>query len=122
MTQVKSHSKIYFVTTLSIYVGLVLIGASPQILAQAKISNQTASQSIELSSRTDSAFAKIKHRQKADRGDILPFSFAGGTRFTPEIREVTGLSSERKILVDEIPAGNQKILTTNLFPRASIRK
>ncbi len=74
MTQKKSHNKIYFVTALSIYVGLVLIGASPQILAQSKIANNSASYSFELSSRTDNVRAKVKFRQSADSSDVVPFN------------------------------------------------
>jgi len=111
----------YFVTTLSIYVGLVLIGASPQVLAQAKISSQTTFQSIELSNRADTAFAKLKHRHHADTGEVLPFIYSGGTSFEFETRNVIGIDIEALVGQELMPAANQKILTTNLFPRASIR-
>lgn len=37
MTNIKKHNSILFLTTLSVYLGLVLVGASPQVLAQAAL-------------------------------------------------------------------------------------
>nr|MCU0240754.1 hypothetical protein [Pyrinomonadaceae bacterium] len=40
MSKTKSYNQIIFITTLSVYLGLVLVGASPQVLAQAAITNK----------------------------------------------------------------------------------
>jgi hypothetical protein len=40
MSKTKSYNQIIFITTLSVYLGLVLVGASPQVLAQAAITNR----------------------------------------------------------------------------------
>lgn len=40
MSKTKSYNQIIFITTLSVYLGLVLVGASPQVLAQAALTNK----------------------------------------------------------------------------------
>jgi hypothetical protein len=40
MSKTKSCNQIIFLTTLSVYLGLVLVGASPQVLAQAALTNK----------------------------------------------------------------------------------
>jgi hypothetical protein len=40
MSKTKSYNQIIFLTTLSVYFGLVLVGASPQVLAQAALTNK----------------------------------------------------------------------------------
>jgi hypothetical protein len=40
MSNSKSYNQILFITTLSVYFGLVLVGASPQVLAQAALTSK----------------------------------------------------------------------------------
>ncbi len=40
MSNSKSYNQILFITTLSVYLGLVLVGASPQVLAQAALTSK----------------------------------------------------------------------------------
>jgi hypothetical protein len=40
MSKTKSYNQIIFLTTLSVYLGLVLVGASPQVLAQAALTSK----------------------------------------------------------------------------------
>ncbi len=40
MSNSKSYNQILFITTLSVYLGLVLVGASPQVLAQAALTSR----------------------------------------------------------------------------------
>ncbi|MGI8670592.1 MAG: hypothetical protein ACR2J3_12235 [Aridibacter sp.] len=56
MSKKNNHNPIYFLTTLSVYLGLVLVGASPQVLAQANFTEQTHSQSFQITTKTNNAF------------------------------------------------------------------
>lgn len=68
MTNRKNHNSILFLTTLSVYLGLVLVGATPQVLAQAAL---TRSFDIQLEAEVKDDLDK--------KPDDDPIAFSGPT-------------------------------------------
>ena len=76
MSKNKNHNTVYFLTTLSVYLGLVFVGASPQVLAQAQTSKNSQSTTFEFSSRADNILTKLGVKKGFDNESIFPtFSF-----------------------------------------------
>lgn len=120
MSKKNNHNPIYFLTTLSVYLGLVLVGASPQILGQVKPANRSQSQSFEITTKTNNAFSELKLKSKFKYENVLPFAFLGGSAFTNRIWKSQTNFQENINLHREIFAENNQVLLFTNFPRASI--
>lgn len=83
MSKSKNHNTIYFLTTLSVYLGLVIVGASPQVFAQEKL-NKT----LKLSK--DKSFSCPYNGLINDETEenVNPFNYELANRFV-ELIEVT---------------------------------
>lgn len=120
MNKSRTQNHIHLFTTISVYLGLVLVGASPQVLAQASLAGDTQSRIFEISSKTGSVISKLKLRQESDRDDITMFPVAGAV---PVRTERWCLFSGRQLTVPELPgtaSSNEQVLTVSVLPRASI--
>lgn len=120
MSNKKNHNTIHFLTTLSVYLGLIVVGASPQVLAQAKLAQQTQSNSFEISRKTNSVFSEIKFKTQFEFEDILPFAFSGNSKFDKSIWHLQANFQNSANLHSEIFAENDQVFTVSILPRASI--
>lgn len=116
----RTQNPIYIATTISVYLGLVLVGASPQVLAHSNLSSDTQSRIFELTSKTQSVLSKLKLREEND-GDEFPSFALGG--FSPE-SAVTWCrysgSNGAYPVAPEYFYSNDQTLTVSILPRASI--
>lgn len=119
MTQ-KRQNRFYLLTTLSIYVGLVLVGGAPEILAGSKLAQNLHSPSFELSTRSEIVSSKLKLRKKVETHKIVPHSFPGASVFELPGRSFRIAFIEQTKLALSIRFLNKQVLTTSLLPRASI--
>ncbi|HUF03397.1 MAG TPA: hypothetical protein VMM38_04400 [Aridibacter sp.] len=116
----RNQNPIYIATTISVYLGLVLVGASPQVLAHTNLSGDTQTRIFELTSKTGSVLSKLKLRQENDGEDLTSFAVGG---FSPEsdVRWCLFSDSYRMLpAAPEISHSNEQILTVSNLPRASI--
>ena len=120
MTQSKQNNKFYLFTTLSIYVGLVLVGGAPEILAGSKLAQSLQSPSFELNTRSEIASSKLKFRKQAETDKLIPQVFPGASAFELQGRALLTVYVEQSNLALEIRFKNNQALTTNLLPRASL--
>lgn len=120
MSNKKNHNTIYFLTTLSVYLGLVIVGASPQVLAQAKISESSQSRSFEISTKTNSVFPDLKLKSQFHYDNVLPFAFLGNANFSNRVWISPTAVYKSTNLHSEIIAVNNQVFTVPILPRASI--
>jgi len=120
MERTTNHNSIYFLTTLSVYLGLVLVGASPQILSQAKIASDAQTRVFEFSTRSGNSLSRLKHTRKFQSDHTLSFPFAVMARF-PVRRDVhASVCAETAQGIFENIAPNDQVFTLPRLPRASI--
>ena len=120
MDEGKRHNRIYLLTTISIYVGLVLVGGAPEVLAGSELTKRLNGPSFEISTRSESIVEVSKYRKQIDKDQIVPHHFPGSSVF-----ETIGPSISTSHRVSEhalLALGHtrQRILTTPLLPRASL--
>ncbi len=120
MNQNKNHNTIYFLTTLSVYIGLVIVGSSPQLLAQTEIVNNSQSQIFEFNPKTSNAFSKLKFKSKFNSKNALPFVFVGNRVFVGSNWNSQKIFSKASINFTEIFVDNDQVLVKTRLPRASI--
>jgi len=120
MNNKKNHNTIYLLTTLSVYLGLVVVGSSPQVLAQAKLAQHSHSSSFEINAKTDSGISKLKFKSQFQYEDVLPFAFLGSLRFDRQVWNSQTAISNSLNLNPEIFVENDQIFTLPILPRASI--
>jgi hypothetical protein len=120
LSKKNNHNPIYFLTTLSVYLGLVLVGASPQVLAQAKLTESSQTQSFQITTKTTNAFSELKLKSKFKYENTLPFVFLGSSKFTNRSWKTHKYFRTTANLHEEIFAENNQVLLFTHFPRASI--
>ena len=120
MSDKKNHNSIYFLTTLSVYLGLVIVGASPQVLAQVENSRNIQSSRFELSSRTNDVLADLKKRSGFERQDVLPFTLFGGSDAQKIVWKAESFRSRTLAPAKEILAENDQVFVISNLPRASL--
>jgi hypothetical protein len=120
MKRKKGQNPVYLVTTISVYLGLVLVGASPQVLAQSSIGGDTQSRIFELASKTGSVFSKLKLRQEISDSDTAPFSTTG-SGVVQVVRWCLFAAQDPAVRSDSLEQfSNEQVLTVSILPRASI--
>lgn len=120
MSDKKNHNSIYFLTTLSVYLGLVIVGASPQILAQVENAQNIQSSRFERSSRTNDVLADLEKKSSFERQDVLPFTLFGGSASPPVTWKTEGFNAKAIAPADEIYAENDQVFVISNLPRASL--
>ncbi len=120
MSNKRNHNTIYFLTTLSVYLGLVIVGASPQVLAQAEFSQNSQSRSFEISTETNNVFTKLKLKKQFQYQDVLPYVFVSSSTFNNRLWTSQTSVYNSANLHAEIVSINNQIFTTPILPRASI--
>lgn len=120
MSNKKNHNTIHFLTTLSVYLGLIVVGASPQVLAQAKLTQNSQSNSFEVSRKTNNVFSELKFNTQFKFEDVLPFVFFGNSKFDKSIWHLRANFQDSTNPHSEIFAENEQVLTVSCLPRASI--
>lgn len=119
MSDKKNHNTIYFLTTLSVYLGLVVVGASPQMIAIENFQNVQSTR-FEISSRTNDVLADLEKTSNFERQDILPFTFFGvSNSYKTTWNAKTFPPQTIKPTKENLAENNQVFVITN-FPRASI--
>ncbi len=110
----------YLFTTLSVYLGLVLVGASPQAFSQAHLAQNSPANCFETHSKTNSTLSKLKFRVSTKENEVVPFSvFRDSNKSTTDeaakscLRNFAGLYAQVK-------NENNQVLITSNFPRASL--
>lgn len=116
----RSQNPIYIATTISVYIGLVIVGASPSVLASSDFARDAQSRVFELTSRSGSVLSKLKLRQENSQEEFPAFPLAFF-----ETSFITSWAPERHALVDVPKAStpifrNEQTLTVSVLPRASI--
>jgi len=120
MSQNRTHNKFYLFTTLSLYVGLVLVGGSAEVIARSKLTQNFQSSSFELSTRSEIVSSKIKFRKNVETRNVVPHAFPGSSVFELPDRANRLIFVEQSILARDSKFSNDQILTTNLLARASL--
>ncbi|QQS40164.1 MAG: hypothetical protein IPM63_12440 [Acidobacteriota bacterium] len=116
----RTQNPIYIATTITVYLGLVLVGASPQVLAHSSFSSDTQSRIFELTTKTQSVLSKLKLREENDSDDFPSFSLYG---FSSECEVrwcLFGGPQNALAAAPEFSYSNEQILTVSNLPRASI--
>ena len=120
MIKNKNHNSIYFLTTLSVYLGLVFVGATPQALAYAQTTKNAQPHSFEINAKTSVKISKLKYEADFEYKDLHPFQvsrFSTKDQFygvsTTEINRFTDLHAQ-------IFAENNQVTVISNLPRASI--
>jgi hypothetical protein len=116
----KNHNTIYFLTTLSVYLGLVFVGGSPQALSYSKTTSNSQPHSFEISAKTNSVLSKLDFKTDSDNQRLLPYAVFGVLskeynpgNSKPGFKQISNLHAQ-------ISAGNNQVLILTNFPRASI--
>lgn len=120
MTKAKNHNTVYFLTTLSVYLGLVLVGASPQVLAQAETAKNSQTQRFEIRTNSSSVIAKLKFKSQYETQEILPFSYFGSSPRSLERSNSFSVNGSVKIRENIDFFENNQVFTVSNFPRASL--
>ena len=120
MTKAKNHNTVYFLTTLSVYLGLVLVGASPQVLAQAETAKNSQTQRFEIRTNSSSVISKLKFKSKYETQEILPFSYFGSSSRKIDQARAFSLNKNSQIRSDIDFFENNQVFTISNFPRASL--
>ncbi|MCB1025325.1 MAG: hypothetical protein KDB79_13100 [Acidobacteria bacterium] len=120
MNKNKNHNTIYFLTTLSVYLGLVFVGASPQALAQTTLAKNSHSQTFKINAQTENALSKLQYKTAFEHKHILPFSIFTASK-KPGAAGVSASELVRfSLLHDQIISQNDQIFVISNLPRASI--
>lgn len=114
------NNKIHFFTTLSIYVGLVLVGGTPELLARSKVTENLRTPGFELSTRAEIVSSKLKLRKNVESRDILPLASTGGSVFQIPYLRHRVTYNEQFAVFSEVRFLNNQIFTPNLFARAHL--
>lgn len=120
MTKNKNHNTVYFLTTLSVYIGLVLVGASPQVLAQAETTKNSQTQRFEIRTNSSSVISKLKFKSKYETDEFLPFSYLGSSFLGNKRKRVSTNSQSYKVRSNIDFFENNQFLTPSNLPRASL--
>ena len=120
MTESKRQNRIYLLTTISIYVGLVLVGGAPEVFASSELNKRLNGPSFEISTRSESIVDAAKYRKHADEDQIVPHDFPGSKIFELNAADII----TRYEVCDAVSRASgfqsQNVLTTPLLPRASL--
>ncbi len=120
MSKNKNHNTIYFLTTLSVYLGLVFVGASPQALAQTTLANNSHSQTFKINARTENALSKLQFKTAFEHKHILPFSLVNAPKRTIDSGASASELVRFRTLHAEFISENDQIFVISNLPRASI--
>ena len=120
MSQARSHNKFYLFTTLSLYVGLVLVGGSAEVIARSKLNQNFQSSSFELSTRSEIVSSKLKFRKNTETRNVAPYAFPGASVFNLNAPNDALVFSAQSILAGDIRFSNNQVLTTNHMPRPGL--
>jgi len=120
VTKAKNHNTVYFLTTLSVYLGLVLVGASPQVLAQAETAKNSQTQRFEIRTNSSSVISKLKFKSKYETQDILPFSYLGNASRQAKRSNALAANKNSQIRENIDFFENNQVFTITNFPRASL--
>ncbi|REJ76370.1 MAG: hypothetical protein DWQ47_12245 [Acidobacteria bacterium] len=116
----RSQNPIYIATTISVYLGLVLVGASPLVIADSRIGGETQSRIFEFASKTGSVLSKLKLRKQKDSDKFQVHAISG----YPAVEKIApGFYGSSDLTVPAAPEfhfSNEQIFTTSILPRASI--
>ena len=111
-------NKIHLLTTLSVYIGLVLVGSSPQVLAQAKTASGAHTHQFEVNVKTNNVFAKLKIQTRIETEDIIPFETVARRERKDSVRTADLKGYRGKY--GEIRSENDQVSVVTNLPRASI--
>jgi hypothetical protein len=120
MKTTKHQNPIHLVTTISVYLGLVLVGASPQVIAQANLSGEVQSRIFEFTSKTNTVLSKLKLRQESAQDEVVSFPASASAVCKPVIWSRTAVSPSRRNTGSEASHGNDQIFVVSMLARASI--
>ncbi|NNF00525.1 MAG: hypothetical protein HKN25_16020 [Pyrinomonadaceae bacterium] len=120
MSKTRNHNTVYFLTTLSVYLGLVLVGASPQVLAQTAKQKNSQTQRFEIRTNSSSVISKLKFKSKYKTQEVLPFSNSGIAPRSLERSNTVPVNRNSQIREDIDFFENNQVLTNSNLPRASL--
>jgi hypothetical protein len=120
MKTVKHQNPLHLVTTISVYLGLVLIGASPQVIVQANLSGEVQSRIFEFTSKTNTVLSKLKLRQESAQNEVVSFPYSSAAVFkTVRWSRLAAIPALRDGDTDEASC-NDQIFVVSMLARASI--
>ena len=120
MSNAKNQNPIYIATTISVYLGLVLVGASPQLLAQTGLSGDSHSRILELTSKTNRVLSKLT-RKDDPSGDDIRIASSASIAPIPRFFWVGTSSVLSGVVSDQsLYFSNEQVLTVTVLPRASV--
>jgi hypothetical protein len=120
MKTTKHQNPIHLVTTISVYLGLVLVGASPQVIAQANFSGEVQSRIFEFTSKTNTVLSKLKLRQETVQDEIVSFPASSPAVFKPFRCDSSAASAARRAVGDKPIHDNDQVFVVSMLARASI--
>ena len=120
MSKHGKQNPVYIATTISVYLGLVLVGASPQVFAAGGFSGDSQSRIFEFTSKTNSVLSKLKLRQESDVDKTTDFPAPGGAPSLAVRRPAQVAVFLPAVEFSGKTDRNEKVLTVSVLPRASI--
>ncbi|MEZ5346524.1 MAG: hypothetical protein R2681_13320 [Pyrinomonadaceae bacterium] len=120
MNKNKNHNTIYFLTTLSVYLGLVFVGASPQALAQTTLAKNSHSQTFKINAQTESALTKLQFKRAFEHKHLLPFAAVNASKRSVYAGIPAAALDRFSTQYAEFRSDNDQIFSISNLPRASI--
>ena len=120
MSKQGRQNPVYIATTISVYLGLVLVGATPQVFANSGFPGEGQSRIFEFASKTGSVLSKLKLRQETDADVSADFPVSGSAPSFVIRRPAVASIRLAAVELDAQLDRNEKILTVSVLPRASI--
>lgn len=120
MKRKTTKNTVYLLTTVSVYLGLVLVGASPHVIARAKAGSDVQNRVLEFTSRQGDTLSGLKLTRSLDdrNGVSLPFSGSFNTFDQTDAGIISLQQTAGRSTV--FSYHNDQVFTVSLLPRASI--
>jgi len=116
----KNHNRIHFFTTLSVYIGLVIVGASPQVLADSKTTYNSHAPSFEIHAKRNSVISKFTFKSEFKSQNISPFSVFTALSKDSFKSEILQTADHFSNLYAQVSAENDQVSVVTNFPRAAL--
>lgn len=120
MSKQGRQNPVYIATTISVYLGLVLVGATPQVFASSGFPGEGQSRIFEFASKTNNVLSKLKLRQETDADVLADFPVCGSAPLFVIRRPAAASIRIAAVELDPETDSNEKVLTVSVLPRASI--
>jgi len=120
MKKSRNQNPIYIATTISVYLGLVLVGASPQVLAQSSFAGDAQSRIFQFASKNNNVLSKLKLRQEQDDEKSTVLAIPGTRPLSAAKWSIFRIQTGTPAVYPAPFISNEQVLTVSVLPRASL--